>query len=292
MTQPWSLPAVLALVYLTGHLLIVLLASRRLPSKHRLLAMDLALGLFFLALLWGAASYAENQAWGVLFARLWAPILFFWWAYTWAGQVLHAFHPPEFSVDRRIMGWEAKLFRQPSLWLALGRPRWLTELMHFFYASYYLYTPVLGIYLHAHKRFNEFEAMSSAVLIGYAASYLIFSLIPLWGPRWGLLETGQLDPSAQVLKGYWLTNQMNRVMYGGPAHKGGAMPSSHSSTAVVFLIWSWRLWGAEGGALAAVLVAGMWIGSVYGRYHYVIDLLAGAMLGLLGVWAADWVYRR
>jgi len=268
----------------------VLLAPRRLASKNRLLAVDLALGLFLLGLLWAVEGYEGNSVWGALFARLWVPILFFWWAYTWAGQVLHAFYPPDLSVDRRIIAWEAKLFGQPSLWMALGQRRWLTELMHFFYASYYLYTPALGIYLHGQKRFSEFEAMSSAVLIGYLVSYLLFPLIPVWGPRWGLLEAKQLDPSAQVLKGYWLTEQMNRVMYGGLAHKGGAMPSSHSSTAVVFLIWSWRLWGAEGGILAAILVVGMWIGSVYGRYHYVIDILAGALLGLLGVWAADWIY--
>lgn len=292
MTQRWSLPVVLALVYIAGHLIIVLTARRRLPSKNLLVATDLALALLFLGLLWGVPSYGEDPPWGALFARLWAPILFFWWGYTWAGKILHAFYPPEFSIDRRFMGWEAKLFKQPSLWLAQGQRRWLTELMHFFYASYYLYTPILGIYLHSQQRFNEFEAMSSAVLIGYATSYLLFTLIPLWGPRWGLLETGQLDSSTQILKGYWLTAQMNRVMYEGPAHKGGAMPSSHSSTAVVFLIWSWRLWGAEGGVLAGVLVAGMWIGSVYGRYHYVVDILAGALLGLLGVWAADWVYGR
>ena len=90
--------------------------------------------------------------------------------------------------------------------------------------------------------------------------------------------------------GYWLTDRMNSIMYGGMAHKGGAMPSAHSSTAVVFLIWCWRLWGIEGGLPATIAVGGMWIGSIYGRYHYVVDILVGALLGLLGVWVADWAY--
>ena len=31
----------------------------------------------------------------------------------------------------------------------------------------------------------------------------------------------------------------------------------------------------------------MWFGSVYGRYHYVLDVLCGALLGLAAVWLAD-----
>ena len=52
-------------------------------------------------------------------------------------------------------------------------------------------------------------------------------------------------------------------------------------------VWCWRLWGVWGGAPALVVVAGMGLGSVYGRYHYVLDLVVGALLGLAAVWLAD-----
>ena len=73
----------------------------------------------------------------------------------------------------------------------------------------------------------------------------------------------------------------------GVAHKGGAMPSAHSSTAVVFLVWCWRIWGLGGGSLALVIVAGMWLGAVYGRYHYMMDILAGGLLGVAALILAD-----
>lgn len=292
MKDPCSLPAAVALVYLAGHLLLVLSARRPLPSWKVLAAVDLVLGFVLAGILLGVRDFRSDAVWGARFVRLWAPIVFFWWAYTWAGKVLHVLHAPDFSIDATLLGLEKRLFGQPSLWMALGRCPWLTEVMHFFYATYYLYTPLLGIYLHVQQRFEDFEAVSSAVLIGYASSYLLFSLVPVWGPRWGLVEAKLLDRSLQVLQGGLLTRWMNGIMYGGVAHKGGAMPSSHSSTAVVFLIWCWRIWGAEGGVPALVVVVGMWVGSVYGRYHYVLDILAGALLGLCGVAAADWYYGR
>ena len=80
---------------------------------------------------------------------------------------------------------------------------------------------------------------------------------------------------------------MNRLMYQGLAHKGGAMPSSHSSTAFVFFVWGWRIWGFEGAVLTGIVVVGMWVASVYGRYHFVLDVLIGAVLGAVGILLAD-----
>ena len=101
------------------------------------------------------------------------------------------------------------------------------------------------------------------------------------------MAAGLLESSEQKLQGYWVTRFIDAIMYGGIAHKGAAMPSMHSSTAVVFLFWCSRLWGFEGGLLAGIIVVGMGVGSVYGRYHYVIDVVCGAALGALSVWIAD-----
>ncbi len=55
------------------------------------------------------------------------------------------------------------------------------------------------------------------------------------------------------------------------------MPSAHSSTAVIFLMWCWWAWG---GIPATLTVTGVWVGAVYCRYHYVLDIICGAVLGL------------
>ncbi len=267
----------LCVAYLVTHSLLLTLGRQRPERLSQLLLTNAALiaGFVFVAL-------SENLA-----LRLWSPILFFWWAYKWAGHTLTSIHLPEYSLDPRILRLEDRILGQPSLWWARGKQPWLTELMHFFYFSYYLYTPILGVFLYLEGRLHEFESMAFAVLSAYAISYLFFALTPTVGPRWALVESGLLETSEQRLDGYAFTRLINYIMYHGPALKGGAMPSSHSSTAVVFLVWCWRVWGMWGGVPALIVVAGMWFGSVYGRYHYVLDVLCGALLGLAAVWLAD-----
>ena len=267
----------LCVAYLVAHSLLLALGRQRPERLFQLLLANAALiaGLVFISL--------SNS----LFLRLWSPILFFWWAYTWAGHTLSSIHPPEYSLDAKILRLEERFLGQPSLWWARGKRPWLTELMHFFYFSYYLYTPILGVFLYLAGRLREFESMAFAVLSAYAISYLFFALTPTVGPRWALVENGLLETSEQRLDGYGFTRLINYIMYCGPALKGGAMPSSHSSTAVVFLVWCWHVWGVWGGAPALIVVVGMWFGSVYGRYHYVLDVLCGALLGFAAVWLAD-----
>jgi membrane-associated phospholipid phosphatase len=264
----------------------ILLASHRPQRPGRILATNLALITFLVLLLLSAAQQGQEGA-GLRFLRLWTPVIFFWWAYTWAGHTLGSFYPSDYSLDPLLIRLEQRWLGQPSLWWARHGSPWLTELFHGFYVSYYLYTPVLGIALYAQGRFREFEAMAFAVMFGYAVGYSLSALIPVWGPRWGLVAAGLLESSEQKMRGYGITRAVNSIMYGGVAHKGAAMPSTHSSTAVVFLVWCSRLWGVEGGVLAGILVVGMGVGSVYGRYHYVADILCGAALGVLSVWIAD-----
>ena len=101
--------------------------------------------------------------------------------------------------------------------------------------------------------------MVFAVMLGYALGYSLSALIPVWGPRWGLVAAGLLESSEQKLQGYWVTRFIDAIMYGGIAHKGAAMPSMHSSTAVVFLFWCSGCGGLREASLRALsLSAWVW----------------------------------
>jgi membrane-associated phospholipid phosphatase len=203
---------------------------------------------------------------------------------------LESIHPAGFSFDASLLQLEEKWFGQPSLWWARGRSRWLTEVMQFFYFSYFFYTFGLGLFLHLSGRILDFQAMSFAVTFGYLVTYTFFALTPADGPRWALVDRGLLSPSEQRQRGYALTWLVEKIMYEGPAHKGGAMPSAHSSTAVIFAVWCWQIWGAVGGIPALIVAVGMGLGAVYGRYHYLLDVFAGAFLGLVALLLADVVF--
>jgi len=285
-----SLPTWLVIGYLVVHSLYILTARYRPAHAWRILAVNLLLLVLFLAQLSALASEAPSRQTWFRITVLWSPIVFFWWAYLWAGVTLHAYYPESVSFDASLISLEARLFGQPSLWLARGQPPWLTDLSHFLYDTYFAYTPILALYLHIEGRLQEFQSMSFAVILGYALCYSLFPHLPAWGPRWGLVVAGLLEESERRLSGGWMTRMTNSLMYEGLAHKGCAMPSAHSSTGVVFLVWSWRIWGPSGGLPAAVIVAGMAFAAVYGRYHYLVDVIAGAALGVFCLLVADWLF--
>ncbi len=117
---------------------------------------------------------------------------------------------------------ENRWLGQPSLWWARYGSPWLTELFHGFYVTYYLYTPALGVYLFAQGRFREFEAMVFAVMLGYTLGYSLAALIPVWGPRWGLVAAGLLKSSEQKAAGILVSPaSFNSIMYGGVAPQRG-----------------------------------------------------------------------
>jgi membrane-associated phospholipid phosphatase len=73
------------------------------------------------------------------------------------------------------------------------------------------------------------------------------------------------------------------------AVRGGCMPSSHFGVALVltmyniryFRRWSW---------IMIFLTLGLAIGTVWGRFHYVSDVIVGGLIGLivtLSMWKYD-----
>ena len=280
----------LALAYLIAHTLLSALAIRHVHIPVWVFAANLMTAAAFVYILRrgrGVGFKSEPVRWGLL----WLPILTFWICYGWSEWTLHAFHPPGDTWDAAFIAIEQQI-GQPTLWMAKGRSPILTEIASIFYASYYLYMLTLGVALTRRKEYKAFEEAVFAVSFGYAASYIVFALAPLLGPRWAFVDAGLLDISEQQLKGGFVTDLLNQIQYGGVALKGGAMPSSHTSTGVVFAVWCGRIWGWKAGAAAWVVVAGMCFGAAYARYHYALDIAAGAALGMASLRLAQKAVAR
>ena len=64
------------------------------------------------------------------------------------------------------------------------------------------------------------------------------------------------------------------------------MPSSHFGVALVIMLYCFRFYPKAGWLLLPINV-GLAIGTVWGRFHYVSDVVAGGLIGLafvLVVW--------
>jgi membrane-associated phospholipid phosphatase len=204
--------------------------------------------------------------------------------YRWYPQLwfLILFEEVHFLVHMLRRGWfDAQLIAfdlwlfgaHPTVWIErIARP-WVTEIMQAAYFSYFLMLPVVGGCFYLQKRWREFESLMAADAAAYVVCYTIFYLYPIEGPAHTLaaLQTVQLKGGAFV----WLMDLIEKF---GRVH-GGAFPSAH----VVGTLVPWFAARRYAPRLAWVLApaaAGVLAATVYGRYHYVADVLAGIIIAV------------
>ena len=180
----------------------------------------------------------------------------------------------DWRLTAAIPAWESALFAgQPSLYLS-ERLAFvpLSEYLHFCYLSYVIVIPSVAAYWYVSGRrvaFGELLLMLSTVMLG---SYLFFIVLPVDSPYY---LSPHLGPP---LSGHFFFDLVHQMSARGGA-RGGAFPSAHVSGAVVVTLVAWR----HQRRLAYLLLpitGGVMIATVYGRFHYVLDTLAGAALAI------------
>jgi membrane-associated phospholipid phosphatase len=180
----------------------------------------------------------------------------------------------DWRLTTAIPAWESALFAgQPSLYLS-ERLAFvpLSEYLHFCYLSYVIVIPSVTAYWYVsgwRAAFGELLLLLSTVLLG---SYLFFILLPVDSPYY---LSQRLGPP---LSGHFFFDLVHQMSALGGA-RGGAFPSAHVSGAVVVSLVAWR----HQRRLAYLLVpitGSVMIATVYGRFHYVLDTLAGAALAI------------
>jgi membrane-associated phospholipid phosphatase len=155
--------------------------------------------------------------------------------------------------------------------------------MKIFYNSYYWLGPLLGISLYFKGELIAFRRTVFSIVTAFFISYLGFVLFPVEGPRYVLsgLYKGPLD-------GYLVTALQDFIMEVGDIH-GGCMPSSHVAVALVVLLLAW-VYRKSMAFWMTPFVIMLCISTVYNRYHYVSDVVAGLAVGLFAFWLGAVVY--
>ena len=182
-------------------------------------------------------------------------------------------------ADAQLAGWESHLFASdPSRSLAVRWP-WLalSELLHLCYISYYalVYVPPALLWLRGRRR--AFGETVLALVVVYAVCFAVYVIFPVDGPRF--LHGPSLAPDGPI------RSIVVRLLESGSS-RGTAFPSSHVAASVVAALSALRF-QRRVGAVVAVLATGLAVGAVYGGYHYAVDVLAGAAIGL-----ASWAVAR
>jgi len=196
------------------------------------------------------------------------------------GSLITGLHSTTF--DANLIAVDHALFGvHPTVWLERLISPALSALLQFAYISYYFIPLSLGIVLIGKGRFGEFEEALFGILLCFYLSYVGYLLVPAIGPRFTLshLQTGGLQVSPFIEKIQDALNTLER-------NKTDAFPSGHTAVSLMSLYYAWRKKEKRLFAGLIPVVTGLIISTVYLRYHYVIDVIAGIALMIMTVYLA------
>jgi membrane-associated phospholipid phosphatase len=235
------------------------------------------------------------------FLRHFYPVLLYTAFFVETGALNRMFYPD--YLDPMAARWEQALFGcQPSV-LFMAKLPWLavSELFYASYCSYYFMVGGVGIALFLRSRQQFFHYVSVLSFIFYVC-YLIYILLPIIGPRvfFHQVEGYSLPQATQQLavtdvypeavqSGVFF--RLMRWVYRVFEAPGSALPSSHVAVALCTVFFSFRYLPRIRYVHLAVTVL-LCLSTVYCRYHYVVDVLAGLVTAAVLIPAGNWLYFK
>ena len=259
----------LTLFFLIGLFFLVLFFRNDLPLWRSLIfRYTVWIGLLFALKL---ASDRGSGRLGALFNDF-SPGLFVILIYQSLGDLIQYLHP---DIDSMLIRIDFFLLGvHPTVWMERWTVPWLTDLLSLAYASYYFFPVVLAIALYLKNPKRDFEVAMFVLLLGYYVSFIGYILFPAIGPRHTLthLQTVPLEGSV-------ITDFIRDTLNSWEHNKRDCMPSGHTQVALMVLFLSYRYRRLLFYFLLPV-ASGLILSTVYHRYHYVIDLFAGAFLAV------------
>lgn len=203
--------------------------------------------------------------------------------------VVHYVNPED--IDPLLIRLDYLLFgNHPTVMLESIMHPVLTELMQIAYTTYYFIPISFGIILLKKKKKDAFERSLFLILFCFYLSYFGYILFPAIGPRFTIdhLQT-------QALQGLLVAEPIKDTLNWLEGIKRDAFPSGHTAIAVLILYCAYRyekrfFW------ICLPIVVALLFSTVYCRYHYVVDVIAGLVLTVLcvvvGNWYYDWWLKR
>jgi hypothetical protein len=177
--------------------------------------------------------------------------------------------------DAPLLALEEAIFgNQPARdwWRAAPSAFWST-LMHAVYFSYYFIVPLPVLVLLLQRRRAAIEPYLNGVVATFLACYLIYLFFPVSGPYY---QWPHPD-------GAFVDNAPARWVYAALAQGssyGAAFPSSHVAATVAATMGAWVA-SRPLGIVLAVPTALLTVGVVYTQMHYVVDSVAGVLVGIV-----------
>jgi membrane-associated phospholipid phosphatase len=173
----------------------------------------------------------------------------------------------------------------PTVWLERIQTPWFTEFLQMMYSLFVPAVLLVAALLWRRRRLAAFQYYAFLIALGFLASYVGYFLVPVRGPRFVLATLQHTQ-----LRGLWLFPWLQHTLDHLESAHFDCFPSGHTELTLL------ACWGSRqisknlfrGFSVYSVLIV---FSTVYLRYHYTIDVFAGAALAVGLIMAAPYLYR-
>lgn len=189
--------------------------------------------------------------------------------------------------DAELIAWDQKLFGfQASVAMQRFTSPPLTAWMEIAYAFHILNIPLVACFIYLRRSRLRFREMMAGVLVITFLGVLGYLLVPAIGPVYTLRDqftVALTQPLAIV------NRQIEFMDYARITRD--VFPSLH--VAISFVVWMYAFRNSRRLFwILSPLILSLWVSTVYLRYHYLINIVAGFILAPPCFLLANWLFRR
>lgn len=273
--------------------LICILFAARIPYWWQLVLINCGAGILVYCLAYARAK----TGWRILRdIHEWyiAPLVFF--SFKELYYIIYPLHNGR-DYDDLLIAIDRWIFSvNPTEWLTQFSHPVLTEVLQIAYTSFYFLFIIVGHEFYRQKQIDYFLFFMFTIMYGFFLSYLGYFFLPAVGPRFTLHDFATLDQDLPglLLTPYlrWFVNVGESIPLNVPSAVSMAgtqrdvFPSGHTMMTLVLMYLSAH-WNVRARHIVYVVGSLLIIATVYQRYHYVIDLIAGLFFAILCI-ATAW----
>jgi len=184
------------------------------------------------------------------------------------------------AIDQRLFGFQASLVLQRII-----SPR-MTAYMTFAYFFHIINIPLVACFIYVWRPRARFREMMSGLMVVSFLGLLGYLLVPAIGPMYMLRNQYTVPLSHSI----WMFNRDVDFMDFARIRRD-VFPSLHVAISFVVWLYAYRnskklFW------ILSPLILSLWLSTLYLRYHYLIDVVAGLILAPLSYLLGNWLYHH
>ncbi len=174
----------------------------------------------------------------------------------------------------------------------------LTEILQLAYSSYYFLPIILGVELIKRGEKEKADYMLFMVFYGFFLSYLGYLTVPAIGPRFTLHDFSKLNSE---LPGLFFTDFLREQINAGEgvlkntlfpilSVQRDAFPSGHTEVTLIVMYFAIKFKAVSRYFIIPIGIL-LIFATVYLRYHYVVDLIAGTLFMIYTIWSGKYLFE-